>query len=792
MKKGLLVFLVVLLAVPAVYAVVYPVCSSCFYKTITSCLNVINNTADGCSLNQANTVYTINSGKTYNVNFLDYPSIRLNAIGQTLDCNGSTIKSSPTGSYVIYVVANESTVKNCKLISGASAIFIDAAHATSKNMIFNNTFINSMYGIDLFADKSGSNHIGENNKFFDNLFYNSSIFVDGNGERICFNNTVVDGNTLYNGVIGLIGDHTNVTNNVVILPPNSEIPIQEGISGGAYFSLIEGNTVINARDGILIGSGTSNIIKRNNIINATFNGIWLTGGSNDIVTLNNITGTAENVNTITGAAGNGIWVEMYSPNMTISSNTITDSKVYGVYIESSNNIISGNTFNSNGGSANYSYYSSSYPRRWNNIDWSNIPPSAHGMLLLFNTDPKSILLNSSSTDVSSVVTGASNLSLALFNIPSVPSYGNLTAIFSDAVATDCAGLNSWFISNLGVPINCAYFESDAWIANGVGKDYTNSISSSTTTVSGFYTPTLARTINPISGAIYIANTGNSLTSNTFNSNTISVTVLSGVYNTISGGIINLDNDLSLYIPGNLNVVINALIIGSTSGNYYLYKDSNELNISNSKAGITWRISNLTLNANLGTNLLLGPGFISLNNDVLGGLNKKANVTITGVACDNFKLWYSSSFYSSLADIIANGAIVATNANINGDCTDTLICKHVQCLANTLKFEAQHFDSFGADLALAAAALGDRPLRGRAGHARVRLRLPRSDDPGAGRRPPAHDHRRSRRPVRTAADPDDVNAVRRAAVPLLMGHPRRLHPGSGRTFAAATAPRAPSS
>jgi photosystem II stability/assembly factor-like uncharacterized protein len=91
---------------------------------------------------------------------------------------------------------------------------------------------------------------------------------------------------------------------------------------------------------------------------------------------------------------------------------------------------------------------------------------------------------------------------------------------------------------------------------------------------------------------------------------------------------------------------------------------------------------------------IGNKFVSLNMPYLNPtLNNTAHVQMWGIDCSHFKLYYSSSFYPTAASIIAHGGIIATQANIGGDCTDPSICTNVACSANTLTFTAQHFDGF---------------------------------------------------------------------------------------------------
>jgi hypothetical protein len=137
----------------------------------------------------------------------------------------------------------------------------------------------------------------------------------------------------------------------------------------------------------------------------------------------------------------------------------------------------------------------------------------------------------------------------------------------------------------------------------------------------------------------------------------------------------------------------SLTVGSSS-DYVVFRSGDVFNASNSHSKIKWNVPGLSLNSDLGSNLLLGSKFVSLNSANLPDLNTKANVTINGINCGSFYLRYYSGFASDLNTIINSGTLAATEANIGGDCMNDSICKNVLCSANTLTFEAQHFDGFG--------------------------------------------------------------------------------------------------
>jgi len=79
------------------------------------------------------------------------------------------------------------------------------------------------------------------------------------------------------------------------------------------------------------------------------------------------------------------------------------------------------------------------------------------------------------------------------------------------------------------------------------------------------------------------------------------------------------------------------------------------------------------------------------------LNVSASIGLdisTLTTCDGFALYYGVGLFATREDLIAGGEVVATSANIGGDCTDQSICTDVGCSGGVLTFTAQHFDGFG--------------------------------------------------------------------------------------------------
>jgi parallel beta-helix repeat protein len=148
-------------------------------------------------------------------------------------------------------------------------------------------------------------------------------------------------------------------------------------------------------------------------------------------------------------------------------------------------------------------------------------------------------------------------------------------------------------------------------------------------------------------------------------------------------------DASIYSDGSSSLTLASYTIGSAGSSQVKY-------------------SNFAVSGSMDTqnDFVYGTGFVSVNSASSPGLNHKANVTINDINCANFNLWHASSFYSSLADIMANGDLVATRTNIGGDCTDNSVCKKVQCSGGALTFEAQHFDGFGGGEGVTSTGAGN--------------------------------------------------------------------------------------
>ncbi|MCX6767175.1 MAG: PQQ-binding-like beta-propeller repeat protein [Candidatus Micrarchaeota archaeon] len=182
--------------------------------------------------------------------------------------------------------------------------------------------------------------------------------------------------------------------------------------------------------------------------------------------------------------------------------------------------------------------------------------------------------------------------------------------------------------------------------------------------------------------------------NVFNSAGVGIRLISGYDNVFSTNTINVDNNVSLSIPSTENNTISSMTIGSAV-NYVVSRSGTAFGASNAYADMQWDLADVTIEGNLGSSLLLGNKFVSLNPAILPALDTQANVTIDAVLCSRFNLYHYSGFADNLATIVSSGTLVATESSIGGNCTDASVCRNVRCTGGTLSFEAEHFDSYGA-------------------------------------------------------------------------------------------------
>lgn len=103
--------------------------------------------------------------------------------------------------------------------------------------------------------------------------------------------------------------------------------------------------------------------------------------------------------------------------------------------------------------------------------------------------------------------------------------------------------------------------------------------------------------------------------------------------------------------------------------------------------------------NIAEVVLMSSTAISIDTTTVPQLSAPAEVALsipetTSNQCQDFLLYYTPGFYTTESEIISNGYIIATGANVGGDCNDPTICTNVNCTDGVLTFTAQHFSGFG--------------------------------------------------------------------------------------------------
>lgn len=92
---------------------------------------------------------------------------------------------------------------------------------------------------------------------------------------------------------------------------------------------------------------------------------------------------------------------------------------------------------------------------------------------------------------------------------------------------------------------------------------------------------------------------------------------------------------------------------------------------------------------------IGSRFVSFDMDNLdSSINSTAVVNLSGMNCGSFYLYHATGFFQNATALIESGSVVASQADIGGNCTDDTICQNVQCADGYLSFTAMHFDGFG--------------------------------------------------------------------------------------------------
>ena len=84
-------------------------------------------------------------------------------------------------------------------------------------------------------------------------------------------------------------------------------------------------------------------------------------------------------------------------------------------------------------------------------------------------------------------------------------------------------------------------------------------------------------------------------------------------------------------------------------------------------------------------------------ELISGYNSSANISLEGVNCSaGFSLYYADGFFNSTAGVKSSGTLVASKANIGGNCTNvggSAACTNLRCSNNVLSFIAPHFSGY---------------------------------------------------------------------------------------------------
>ncbi|MCX6767908.1 MAG: right-handed parallel beta-helix repeat-containing protein [Candidatus Micrarchaeota archaeon] len=700
------------------------------YSTITDCLDAIDGTyGNTCSLNVASTVYTISGTNSYSITEEGGTVIRVGAGGVTLDCSGSDFTGNGTG-YGFYSNGFDgATIKNCEFDDYHDGIWLDNSlscnvsqnvvknsqafgiflYFSNSSRVFNNT-VNTTGSNGIHFDHSDSANVSNN--YVENVLGTAAIFAHFSSSAVISGNNVRKSS--YNGIWATTSLNTVISGNTVWTSGHNGIVLFEG----ANSSTVSGNTVdeTNGDAGINIYQTSSCIFSGNVVLNSQNTGIILMPSSNS----NNLSGNIisnqgtgislsdssdSNIlsgNTVNGTAGESA-VNLYnSAYNNLTGNNFSNNAYFALIIavDSDGNRVEDNVFSHNGAEA-HDYLVSNSPRSYDGTDYSDADDEP-GMSMLgpaWSTDYVGIISDDRTASPSdapfSYHNGTANLNLGLVT----GSSGSHTALFDDSVATSCGDLEDYYNDVFEYPVACDYFEPNAFTANGYGNDYSSNFNASTATVSGFTSPpSLVYGFSTASGGVSIeASSNNTVTGNSFVFNAIGIALRSGCWNSVSGNSLASSNNIPLYVSKSAcNFVLSNVSVSSVPDDYFVDASPTGFQASNANGVLNWGVGSVPLRNSLGQNLAIGGKLAALNASKLPDLNTTAQVTFYGVNCRSFTLYHSNGFYTLLADIMSNGVAVADQTSKGANCTDSSICRNVQCTGTTLTFQAMHFDSYGAD------------------------------------------------------------------------------------------------
>lgn len=281
----------------------------------------------------------------------------------------------------LFYTNNNYVYNNSVQLADSRGVFALPMGSSSNNKIYKNKFVSTLSTCAPMSEC-------DNNLFYDNYFqstaanviyYNPWGHAGYSGSGKCFNNSFINNymcslNRNSPWVIGmslLSNCNVNIVNNTIF-------NVRDGVSGLGVNSTINGNKFIGVSNlalsissanltiennsfsdtSMAIAILSSNITVKNNIIENSSIGIWVFGKNASLIsnTISLVDGyyavnvESENVlilNNNIKVSNFGEGIRVAENNVSIINNTIRTAVDSGIYILSSNNVISGNRISSN-------------------------------------------------------------------------------------------------------------------------------------------------------------------------------------------------------------------------------------------------------------------------------------------------------------------------------------------------------------------------------------------------------------------------------------------------------------
>jgi len=559
------------------------------------------------------------------------------------------------------------------------------------------------------------------------IAYNSSLNDWGANAIALMSNSAVINNTINVTYLGTNGSITAFYGSGFVNMTNNRIYVYSLVNESVYRMAAQsgGNSIFTGN--IIQGGGVSltgnNNIAINNSISSSNSGIVLAARNNTLgnISLSNITGEGciqfsggliENISL--SGCGSTYNILINVVNTTFRNSHISGSGIYNIVVAptSNNTLIQNVTFENSATPVIYAVpddsinayragnltiegctfiNGSNYAISGTNVDGfhvkdNNFSAIGHRSGIVMGASDSTYMLNgndhtlyyySAGIGVAGLYTPRTALLLAdgIHNIDVWLVNGGMyiLAFVNGSLATNCADVEAG--TGLGGVVCDAYI-NDAFVAQGPGVAYDNSnlLAAFNSTFNISVGKTYPPYIGPLKSVLPLIYAPNSPLDFT-GANTIS-------------------ENTTIVLPVSTSNVIEENIVGDVGSVYSLKTNVTGIEVNNSHAKITWANSSLSVSNTFVDNVVLGDKFVSVNSNVVSSLNQPANVTLTGVNCSSYDLYYSPSFGSTRSAIQAGGSSVANQSTPNdGDCSLNTVCKHVVCAGSTLTFEAQHFSGY---------------------------------------------------------------------------------------------------